>query len=102
MKTLAAMLFLVPTLAFASKENDLKIFESVSNKLLTEDVQTVVAEDVNPRGPCRPDGASFMVHMQVRHVVWDDILEKNVNKWITVKTVNVNRSTGEVIQNCKD
>ncbi|QLY23984.1 hypothetical protein [Bdellovibrio sp. KM01] len=101
MKSFAAIFLLVPTLAFASNDRDIKIFEAVSDKLMTEDVQTVVVEDVNPRGSCLPDGASFMVQMQVRQIVWDDILEKNVNQWITVKSVNVNRYTGEVIQNCK-
>jgi hypothetical protein len=92
----------MPTFAFASqKEDDLKLFESVSRQLMSNDIQTVVVEDENPNGPCLPDGASYMVNLQYRQIYWDNILERNVYRWITIKTVNVNRKTGEIIQICK-
>ncbi|WP_413581153.1 hypothetical protein [Bdellovibrio sp. HCB288] len=100
MKYLLPLIMLAALPAGARSQDINDQFNKVSAQLIANDVQTIVIEDVYPKGNCLPDGASYMVALQVKKIAWDDILEKDVEQWVTTKTVNVSKATGRITQYC--
>jgi hypothetical protein len=88
---LALLVTVLSTNVFAN-DKIAKAAAAIGAQMKTHDVRTIVTEEVNPPGSCLPDGKSYFVDLQVRQVKWDDIAEKKVYTWVTVKRMNVTQS----------